>query len=111
MTPCIGSSLLFTRMYLLHQPAPTAKSGMTTTSVGTFALSAIGIELRRLSFRSFGKKRKALTKTGRDALKFSARACPEGTLIGASATNAEYWPLAGTVTLTEPVDVPASSVR
>src|SRR2546430_2882280 len=105
MTPCIGSSLLFTRMTLLLQPAPSAKSGMTTTSVATFALSAIGIELRRLSFRSFVKKRKALTKTGRDALKFSARAFPVGTLIGASATNAEYWPLAGDMTPTQPVDV------
>ena len=63
-----------------------------------------------MSFRSFVKYRNALTKTGSDALKVNERACPEGTLIGASATNAEYCPPAGTVTLTGDADAPASSV-
>src|SRR5438105_5892669 len=98
-------------MTLLLQPAPSAKSGITTGCVATLALSAIGIELSTVSFRSLVKKRNALTKTGSDALKFNDRPCPDGALIGAASTNCEYCPPAGMVTLTGSVDVPASSVR
>ena len=95
---------------LLH-PKPSTKSGITTVCVATMALSAIGVELTRLSPLSLVKKRNAVTNTGSEALKLSARACPVGKLIGASETKLENWPPAGMVTLTGWVDVPASSVR
>src|SRR5262245_60600488 len=74
-------------------------------------MSAIGIALIRYSFLSFVKKRRAVAKTGRVALKVSVRLVLSAILIGWSVRKAVNCPDAGTVTVTGSVMAPFPSAK
>src|SRR5262245_64790665 len=74
-------------------------------------MSAIGIALSRDSFLSFVKKRKAVTKTGRELLKVNVRLVFFVILIGWSVRKAVNCPDAGTVTVTGSAVAPFSSAK